>query len=133
MVPGHKNIDVRNIHWIEPGAIGKVKGDSVNPLYYGREKNGRVLEKKRRLVTTGLNGMVIEWNLNTCLPKSKFNAHGAVWDSKVQGKFVYLGSEDGSIKIVKIKKSKIEIIKMLTKSTTACLSLALVPGEQKLK
>ena len=133
VIPGHKNIDVRNILWVEPGGIKKVQSNSLNPLYYAREKNGKVLVKKRRLVTTGLNGMVIEWNLNTCLPKSKYNAHGAVWDSKVQGKFVFLASEDGSIKIVKIKKTKIEIIKMLTKSSTSCLSLALVEGHKPAK
>ena len=126
VIPGHKNIDIRNIHWIEPGAQKKVSSDSSNVLYYARNKKDKVLIKKRRLVTTGLNGMVIEWDLNTCLPKSKYNAHGAVWDSKVKGKFVYLASEDGSIKIVKIKKTKIEIIKVLTKSSTSCLSLALV-------
>jgi hypothetical protein len=55
-------------------------------------------------------------------------AGGATWDSKIEGKFVFLASEDGSIKIVKVKKTKIELIKMLNKSSSSCLSLALVKG-----
>lgn len=70
--------------------------------------------------------MVIEWNLNTNEPKAKYEAHGAIWDSKIQGKFVFLASEDGGIKIVKIKKTKIELIKMLNKGSSSCLSLAIV-------
>ena len=72
--------------------------------------------------------MVIEWDLSLNKPKAKYQAGGAIWDSKIEGKFAYLASEDGSIKIVKVKKSKIELIKMLNKNSTSCLSLALVKG-----
>ena len=59
-IPGHKNIDIRNIHWVEPK---NTSGQDFNILYYRREKNGKCDSKKRRLVTTGLNGMVTEWDL----------------------------------------------------------------------
>ena len=58
------------------------------------------------------------------MPKSTFSAGGAIYDSKAIGKFVFLACEDGSIKIVKVKKNKIELIKTMVKSDSACLSLA---------
>jgi hypothetical protein len=60
------------------------------------------------------------------MPKHKYQAHGAIWDSKVLGKFVFLACEDGSIRIVKVKKNKIELVKMLVKSNSSCLSLEIV-------
>jgi WD40 repeat protein len=44
----------------------------------------------------------------------------------MHGKYIYLASEDGKIKIVKIKKSKIEYVRSLVKAEERCLSLALV-------
>lgn len=60
IIPGNKNADVRRLHWVEPKAADS-KVDA-NLFYYAREKNSRIESKKRRLVTTGLNGMVIEWD-----------------------------------------------------------------------
>jgi hypothetical protein len=84
----------------------------MNPLYY---QNANNKEKKRRLITTGLNGHVIEWNLQTLMPKAKYNANSAIWDSKIHGKYIYLACEDGTVKILKIKKSKIEFVRSLAK------------------
>lgn len=80
-------------------------------LYYQRNKNGKILNKKRRLITSGLNGMVIEWDLLSKVPKSKYNCHCAIWDSIMIGKYIYLACEDGSIRVLKVKKSKIELVK----------------------
>ena len=77
-------------------------------------------------MTTGLNGMVIEWDLLSGKPVSTFNAHGAIWDSKVIGKYIYLACEDGSIRILKIKKRSIEQVKILQKADSNCLSLDLI-------
>lgn len=82
--------------------------------------------KKRRLITTGLNGLVIEWDLKTCKPKSKYTCNSAIWDSKLQGKFIYLACEDGTVKVLKIKKNKIEYIRSLFKAEARCLSLELI-------
>ena len=128
MIPGHKNVDLRNIHWVEPGANNKRGLD--NPLYYNRVKNGKTVSKKRRLISTSLNGLVIEWDLFTLAPRAKYQAHGAIWDSQVSQKFCFVACEDGSIKILKIKKTKIEMVKLFVKSSSACLSLALVHSEK---
>ena len=48
-------------------------------------------------------------------------------------KFIYLACEDGSLRIVKVRKNKIELVKMLMKSNSACLSLEIVEGQQKEK
>jgi hypothetical protein len=62
IIPGNQNCDIRNIHWLEPEASFSEGQDSEegNPLYY---KTSSGAFKKRRLITTGLNGHVIEWNL----------------------------------------------------------------------
>ena len=44
----------------------------------------------------------------------------------MHGKFVYISSEDGSIKIAKVKKSKIEYVRALVKTESRCLSLELI-------
>ena len=61
IVPGLKNCDVRNIHWLEVNA--KISAHlGSNPLYYQLQDSKF---KKRRLITTGLNGLIIEWDLKT--------------------------------------------------------------------
>ena len=76
-------------------------------------------------MTTGLNGQVIEWDLQKQAPKAKYNSHSAIWDSKLHGKYAYLASEDGSVKIVKVKKTKIEFVRALVKVEGRCLSVEL--------
>ena len=111
---------MRNIHWLEPGAAAGE--DDGNHLYY-RTAAGR--SKKRRLVSTGLNGLAIEWNLATGMPRAKLNVHSAIWDSKMHGKYLYVAQEDGSIKIIKVKKSKLELVRSLVKADSRCLSVEL--------
>jgi len=82
---------VRDIHWFEKESTG-----DLNILYSGG--------KKRRLLTTGLNGYVVEWNLLDGTVKAKINAGAAIWHSELRGKNLFLACEDGSIKIVKVKK-----------------------------
>lgn len=68
------------------------------------------------------------------MPKAKYNSHAAIWDSKMHGKFIYLASQDGTVKILKIKKSKIEFVRSLVKVEDQCLSVELdsssVPNEK---
>jgi len=52
VIPGNKNAPARNIFWLEQGTDSQ---SECNLLYSGG--------KKRRLISTGLNGQVIEWNL----------------------------------------------------------------------
>lgn len=59
---------VRNVHWFEHAPTS-----DANPLYSGG--------KKRRLLTTGLNGYVLEWDLLDGTVKNKFNASCAIWSS----------------------------------------------------
>jgi len=49
----------------------------------------------------------MEWNLLDGTVKAKFNANAAIWDSIIIGKIMYLACEDGSLKLVKIKKDSI--------------------------
>jgi hypothetical protein len=60
-ISGNKNCDIRNMHWLEIDASGNSSLDE-NSLYYKTKDNK---SKKRRLITTGLNGMIIEWDLVT--------------------------------------------------------------------
>ena len=53
----------------------------------------------------------------------KFNAGSAIWDSKLVGKLLYLACEDGSIKVVKVKKESIVVQKTMPKAEFRCLSV----------
>lgn len=121
VIPGNKNCDIRNIHWVEPKAK---KGQTDNPLYYKSNEKGKE-QRKRRLITTGLNGLVIEWDLLTMKPRAKYASHSGIWDSKMHGKYLYLACEDGTIKVVKVKKARIELVKTMVKVDSKCLSLAI--------
>lgn len=89
---------------------------------YSSESN-----KKRRLLSTSLNGYVMEWNLLTGEVKAKFNANAAIWDSVLLGKHLYLACEDGSIKVVKVKKEKLELVRQTPKQPDVrCLSLVCI-------
>jgi len=128
VIPGHKNVDIRNITWIEKDLVkgGKQK-QLVNPFYHRVIKNGKVIEKKRRLVTTSLNGLVVEWDLLTGGFKSKTAlGGGAIWCSRFDGKFGYLACEDGAIRVIKVKKKRIELVKQLSKADSGCLSIDIV-------
>jgi U3 small nucleolar RNA-associated protein 4 len=127
VVPGHKNVDIRCLHWLEPDAV---PGNAENILYYNRQKGKKTLTKKRRLITTGLNGVIIEWDLLTMQPKSKLNIHCAIWQSVMVGKFMYVACEDGSIRVLKVKKNKIELVRMMVKNTASCLSLSIDDSTQ---
>ena len=54
VIPGNKNCAIRNIHWLEKANTNNSQTVDTNPLYV----NGL----PRRLVTTGINGVVIEWD-----------------------------------------------------------------------
>ena len=64
--------------------------------------------------------------MQSMLPKAKFNAHAAIWDSKMHGKYLYLAAEDGTVKILKCKKSKVDFVRSLVKSDSKCLSIELI-------
>jgi hypothetical protein len=57
---------------MEPGT--QTSALESNPLYYGG--------KKRRIITTGLNGQVLEWDLLSGKVLAKLSTHSAIWDSK---------------------------------------------------
>lgn len=96
-------------------------------------KGSKIDFTERRLVSTGLNGLVIEWDLLSLLPKTKHNCNCAIWDSKIIGKYMALACHNGTIKIIKVKKSKIELVLMMANAGQTCLSVELVPSEVKQK
>ena len=121
VVPGNTNCPIRNIHWLESQSKVNI-ADEANPLYFRG--------KKRRLISTGINGTVIEWDLLSKSIKSKYTVHSAIWDSKLSKKLLYIACEDGSLKICKVKKEKIELSRTLVKAETRCFSLALTHDEK---
>ena len=74
-------------------------------------------------MSTGLNGVVIEWDLVTRSVRHKFTVHSPIWNSLVVGKQMYLACEDGSIRLLKVKKTIIELQKTFVKAEARCLSL----------
>jgi len=64
--------------------------------------------------------------LTTCQPYG-----GPIWHSKPLGKHLVIACEDGSIKIAKIRKGKIEVVKSLIKRETPCLCLDIIAGGEE--
>lgn len=63
-----------------------------------------------------MNGLVTEWSLDSGAIKSKlFTGGGAIWSAKFDHKFGYLACEDGAIRIIKVKKRRIELVKQYSK------------------
>ena len=75
------------------------------------------------MISTGLNGVVIEWDLINKSIKQKNTVHAPIWDSILIGKILYLACEDGSIRMLKVKKENIELQKTLVKAEARCLCL----------
>lgn len=123
VIPGNQNCSIRNIHWLEKAAAQPDSHiEDENPLYAGREP--------KRLITTGLNGVIIEWDLLTQCAKSKNSLNAAIWCSKLVGKNLYVACEDGSIKQLRIKKESIELARQGMRAESKCLSLE-VSADQK--
>ena len=111
VIPGQKNVQIRNVFWIERQG-SDVRNSLSNIFYQSVEKRGKTIQKKRRLVSTSLNGLVTEWCLDTGAIKSKlFVGGGVIWQAQFDQKFGYLACEDGALRIIKVKKKRIELIK----------------------
>jgi len=68
--------------------------------------------------------------LLTQMPKAKYNVHASIWDSKMHGKYMYIASEDGSCKILKVKKTKIEMVRSMVKvGDSKALSIELINAQ----
>lgn len=60
VIPGNKNCAIRNVHWLEKtSSQSSTRGGSVNDNNVLYTADGQ----PRRLLTTGLNGVIIEWDL----------------------------------------------------------------------
>ena len=122
VIPGNKNSAIRNLHWVEY-ETSQGQGNEINPLY-GASGHAR------RLISTGLNGVVIEWDLRSHTMKTKLSVSAAIWSSKVVGKNLYLACEDCSIKTLRIKKDRFEHGRSAMRAESRCLSLEVSSDER---
>ena len=70
-----------------------------------------------RLFTAGHDGMIVEWDLNTLLPKRHLHvAGGGIWcmTSSPDEKLLALGCENGTIKLVSVRQ--FEVVKTISVS-----------------
>ena len=107
--PGLKNIQTRRI-WLTYKSSSLIDNNIFNNL---------------RLFTIGLNGYFIEWSFETLLPKYTYkNNGGAIWDFKIKNKLCLLASDDGAVRIIKIKKNEDPfIVKQFEKTRSKILSI----------
>ena len=55
--------------------------------------------------------------------RSKHSVNAAIWCSQLVGKNLYLACEDGSIKMLRVKKESIELARQFMRSESKCISL----------
>ena len=124
VIPGNKNCAIRNIHWLEKQSDStRQKQRETNPLYTDSGE-------ERRLITTSLSGVVIEWDLLSQGVRTKHTVNAAIWNSKLVDKNLYLACEDGSIKTLRVRKDSIELTRQFMRAETKCLSVE-VTADQK--
>ena len=111
--PGLKNMQTRRIWLIYKNSYSSAIINNNNIFNY------------LRLFTIGLNGYFIEWSFETLLPKFIYkNNGGSIWDFKIKNKLCLLASDDGSVRIIKIKKNEEPfIVKQFEKSKSKILSI----------
>ena len=123
VIPGNAGAPIRRIHWVEVDEpTSNNTGDQSNLLY-------TEAGQPRRLITVGVNGYVIEWDLCDCAIKAKLNVDTAIWDSRLIGKHLYLAQESGRILLVKVKKDSFVVLKTFQKAQARCLSIEVSPDE----
>ena len=99
-IPGIKSSGIRNIIWYEPDFITFSKPTN-NPFLYN-SSSGDVCP--RRLITTGLNGAVIERDFITNQPRKIIDLGDvAIWDCAKHNDQLYLACDDGAIRIISLE------------------------------
>eukprot|EP00298_Acanthocystis_sp_HF-20_P004179 c14520_g1_i2.p1 GENE.c14520_g1_i2~~c14520_g1_i2.p1 ORF type:complete len:719 (+),score=248.36 c14520_g1_i2:40-2196(+) len=97
VIPGHKNVSIRSLVWV-------------------REK----------LFSAGLNGMIIEWNLETLLPERTFEFPGvAIWSISLnpQQSHLVVACDDGVLRLVQVSTPTLTITKFFEKKKGRILSV----------
>ena len=109
--PGLKNIQTRRVWLISKNSS---KNSNINNIF-----------NSLRLFSIGLNGYFVEWSFETLLPKFTYkNPGGAIWDFQIKNKVCLLSSNDGSIRIIQIKKNEAPyLIKQYEKAQSKILSI----------
>ena len=103
MLPGHSELEIRSILWIEPDEVSSTIPE--NPFYLTTESK----EKKRRLVTVSLSGHVIEWDLvHRSMLHTYQSPGGPIFSAVADHKNLFLACADGSVHAVRLKKRGFE-------------------------
>jgi WD40 repeat protein len=77
-----------------------------------------------KLYTAGLNGYLIEWDLYTMRQKHYYhNPGGSLWDVDINDKLALLACDDGSPRVVKMKKNTLFLQKQFSKINSKILSV----------
>lgn len=131
VIPGIKSSDIRNIMWFEPDFCSFSK--PTNNLYTYNSTAGTVLP--RRLITTGLNGAVIEWDLLNLQPRKIIDLGDVgVWNSCLSipsaksdqvetssHNLMYLACDDGAIRVISL--DSFSELKRFPSVNVRCLSI----------
>jgi len=107
--------------WIQVNKIYGIKDIGIRRVFLiNRSKELSDL----RIFTISLNGYLIEWSLLSQRQKDFYqNPGGSLWDYDLKNKFVLLACDDGSPRVVKIKKNSIFLEKQFSKMNTKVLSV----------
>jgi WD40 repeat protein len=76
-----------------------------------------------KVYSIGLNGYLIEWDLITLKQKHYYhNPGGSLWDVDVNDKLALLACDDGSPRVIKLKKNNLFLQKQFSKINSKILS-----------
>ncbi|PVU98222.1 hypothetical protein BB559_001715 [Furculomyces boomerangus] len=125
-IPGPDGINLESMVWAHQ--IELTEEDIL--LYDNKKERQNAMEQLKRtpprLFTSGLNGAIIEWSLETLLPKRAVDSYGgAVWCMSVNKKqtTIAVGADDGHIRLFDITDGGLECVRSLDSVKGKVLSL----------
>ena len=99
-IPGYSNYDIRRIHFHQSGL-------SLQTL---------------NIITVSLNGLLLQWSLDTLAPSNKVDLSQPIWDSDIKKNLIALALDDGSSKMLSIFDNY-SIKYFLPKRNAKCLAI----------
>lgn len=91
----------------------------------------KILHKAYRILTVGLSGYLVEWDLLLMKPKHVYqNPGGAIWDACLSStkEEIFLASHDGCVRVIDIRKGFF-LQKQYAKSDSPAVSVAAILDE----
>ncbi|KAJ3003082.1 U3 small nucleolar RNA-associated protein 4 [Thoreauomyces humboldtii] len=131
MIPGSANSPIESVLWVHQNDVDPAASPDEFDMPEERKAFiGALHAAAPRLVTAGLDGRIIEWDLISMKPKQIAEVGGgAVWCAALNRQHTRLaiGSEDGHVRVLDVTDGRLEMLRLLERTPTRVMSIAWHP------